>query len=208
MTEISDARLYLLLPPRFDPEEMRALLPRILAEVSVACVRLDLGPAPEEDWIRAANHLIEPCHAADVALVVTDHYRLAEALGLDGVHLANSRTPMREVRRALGNERIVGGWAGSSKHQGMVLAEAGADYVSLGPVGETGALGDDDRAEHELFTWWAEMIETPVIAEGGVTAEDAARLSPFTDYVVPSLAIWSDTEALIPALQDYAKALA
>ncbi|MEM1299266.1 MAG: thiamine phosphate synthase, partial [Pseudomonadota bacterium] len=207
MSENSDARLYLLLPPRFEPEEMGALLPRILVEVSVACVRLDLGPAPEEDWIRAANHLIGPCHAADIALVVTDHYRLAEDLGLDGVHLANSRTPVREVRKALGNDRIVGAWAGTSKHQGMVLAEAGADYVSLGPIGDTGALGDEGRAEDDLFAWWAEMIETPVVAEGGVTAEDAARLSPHTDFVVPSLDIWADTDAIIPALQAYAKAL-
>ena len=180
----------------------------ILAEVSVACVRLDLGPAPEEDWIRAANHVIEPCHHADVALVLTDHYRLAEQLGLDGVHLANTRTLLRDVRKALGPDRIVGGWAGASKHQSMILAEAGADYVSLGPVGDTGGLGDEVRADDALFAWWGEMIETPAVAEGGVSVTDAARLSPFIDYVVPDASVWADPDTTVARLKEYAAVLA
>ena len=208
MPEQTDARLYLLLPPRFEPEDMALHLERVLGAVPVACVRLDLGPAPEEDWIRAVNHLIGPCHAADVAFVITDHYRLAEQLGMDGVHLVNARTPVREVRKALGQDRIVGAWAGASKHQGMVLAEAGADYVAFGPVGQTGALGDDTRAEDDLFAWWAEMIETPQVAEGGVSLADATRLAAHTDFVVPALDVWADPERTIPALNEYNTALA
>ena len=83
MTETQPSRLYLLLPPRFEPEDMAGQLAKALAATPIACVRLDLGAADEEDWIRAANHVIEPCHAHDVALVVTDHYRLVDALGLE-----------------------------------------------------------------------------------------------------------------------------
>ncbi len=45
---------------------------------------------------------------------------------------------MRDVRKALGADRIVGAFAGASRHKGMTLAEAGADYVAFGPVGEAG----------------------------------------------------------------------
>ena len=47
---------------------------------------------------------------------------------------------MREACKALGADRIVGAFGGASKHTGMSLAEAGADYVSLGPIGEGLAL--------------------------------------------------------------------
>ncbi|MEM7744592.1 MAG: thiamine phosphate synthase [Pseudomonadota bacterium] len=183
-------RLYLATPQQFDPEAFAGPLTSVLAAVPVACVRLDLGAAAEEDWTRAANYLIGPCHDADVALVVADHLRLVEALGLDGVHLGTSRMPVRDARKKLGPDRIVGGYASASRHQGMVMAEAGADYVSLGPVGDTGLLGDDARAEDELFHWWAEMIETPVVAEGGVTATDAERLKDFVDFFVPDVRLW------------------
>ena len=102
-----------------------------------------------------------------MALIVAEHWRLVAPLGLDGVHLASGRTPVRDARQALGRDRIVGAFAGASRHKGMTLADAGADYVAFGPAGETGLLGDEARAEDDLFRWWSEMIETPSVAEGG-----------------------------------------
>lgn len=208
MTDAPDARLYLLLPARFEPSAMAETLHGVLRDVPIACVRFDLGPASEEDWITAANHLLPPCHAADVALVVTDHYKLVERLGLDGVHLAAARTPLRDVRKALGPDRIVGAAAGTSRHKSLVLAEAGADYVSLGPVGDTGVLGEDERAEDDLFAWWSEMIETPVVAEGGVSLDDTRRLANTVDFITPDVRLWEEPDTAIRTLQAYTAALA
>lgn len=201
------ARLYLVTPAQLDPEPFAALLGRALATGHAACLRLDLGAAPEAAWRAAADQLRPVAHAHDVALVIAEHHRLVVPLGLDGVHLGTSRTPVREVRKALGPDRIVGAFAGASRHVGMTVAEAGADYVSFGPVGVTGALGDGTRAGDELFEWWAEMIETPVVAEGGVTPADAARLAAWADFVVPDPAVWSAPEGIEAALAAYARAL-
>ena len=202
------ARLYLVTPAQIEPEALAEAAGRALKTRAVACLRLDLGAAPEEAWRAAAARLRPVAEAHDVALVIAEHYRLVEPLGLDGVHLGSSRTPVREVRKALGADRIVGAFAGASRHVAMTLAEAGADYVSLGPVGEVGALGDGTRAEDALFEWWAEMIETPVVAEGGVSAEDAARLARWADFVVPDAGIWDAPEGIEAALARYAEALA
>ncbi len=201
------ARLYLVTPKRFRPEEFAPRLKQALTAVPVACVRLDLGEAAEEDWMHAVNHLLPVCHERDLAMVVAEHHRLVEPLGLDGVHLGASRTPLRDVRKALGPDRIVGAAAGASRHQGLVLAEAGADYVTFGPVGDTGLLGDETRAEDDIFEWWGEMIETPSVAEGGVRAEDAARLTAHVDFVVPDAKLWNaDDPATL--LKEYQAALA
>jgi thiamine-phosphate pyrophosphorylase len=185
-------RLYLVTPESMDPAAFAPLLTRALGTGAVACVRLDLGAAPEEAWRAVANHLLPVCYEADVALVVAEHWRLVQPLGLDGVHLggASGSTPVREVRKALGPDRIVGCFAGASRHRGMTMAEAGADYVAFGPVGETGLLGDHARAGDDLFAWWSEMIETPCVAEGGLTPADAARLAPVADFVVPDRRLW------------------
>ncbi|HUS56296.1 MAG TPA: thiamine phosphate synthase [Thermohalobaculum sp.] len=204
----SPARLYLVTPKDFEPESFAVLAGRALSAHGVACLRLDLGAAPEEKWRVAANHLLPVAHAHDVALVIVDHHRLVTPLGLDGVHLAASRTPVREVRKALGPDRIIGAFAGVSRHIGMTLGEAGADYVAFGPVGDPGALGDGSRAGDEIFEWWAEMIEIPVVAEGGATPADAARLAPIADFVAPDPAVWSSPEGIEAALAPYAAALA
>jgi thiamine-phosphate pyrophosphorylase len=202
------ARLYLVTPQGFDPAAFAKLAERALTAHPAACLRIELGVQPEERWREAANHLMPVAHAHDVALLIADHYRLVVPLGLDGVHLGSGRTPLREVRKALGADRIVGAYAGASRHLGMSLAEAGADYVSLGPVGETGDLGDGRRVEDEVFHWWAEVIEVPVVAEGGVTPSDAARLAPYADFIVPDPAIWSAPGGVEAALAPYAEALA
>jgi len=202
------ARLYLVTPREFEPEPFAVLVERALAAHPVACLRLDLGAAPEQQWRVAANHLLPVAHGHDVALVIAEHHRLVVPLGLDGVHLGASRVPVREVRKALGPDRIVGASAGVSRHIGMTLANAGADYVALGPVGETGALGDGSRAQDALFQWWAEVIETPLVAEGGVTPADAVRLAPFADFVAPDPGVWSAPEGIEAALAPYAAALA
>lgn len=203
---MSAPRLYLTLPDT-DPQDFAPVLARVLDTVPVACVRLALGPqANEAAWTRAVDHLAPVCRQHDVALVVTDHFRLVVPLGLDGVHLAASRTPLREVRKALGPDRIVGAAAGASRHQGIVLAEAGADYVSFGPVRADSALGDHEIAGDDLFAWWSEMIETPCVAEGGVTLDDAKRLADIADFVVPGPAAWEDDDP-IAALSAFAALL-
>lgn len=198
-------RLYLVTPPRIGPDFV-PVLEAALAAAPVACVRIDLGTAPEADWRVASDLLMPICHGRDVALVITDHWRLVPALGLDGVHLADARVKLRDVREELGPDRIIGGFAGASTHRGIVLAEAGADYVAFGPVGETGLLGDAERADEELFHWWNQMIETPSVAEGGISEGDVAWLSTEADFIVPDLAIWEDDN---PAarLADFAQML-
>lgn len=206
MSDAARERLYLVTPPRLDAGFV-PLLERALAAAPVACLRVDLAAADEAEWRAALDLLMPPCHAAEVALVVAGHWRLVEPLGLDGVHLSDGRTPLRDVRKALGRDRIVGAYAGASRHRGMVLAEAGADYVAFGPVGETGLLGDDDRVPEDLFQWWSEMIETPSVAEGGVTDADARRLSAAADFVVPDRRLW-DSDDPAARLAAYAAALA
>ena len=204
----SPARLYLVTPQVFEPGSFAVIVERALKANPVACLRLDLGQAPEEQWRSAANHLLPVAHAHDVALVIAEHHRLVQPLGLDGVHLGSSRTPIREVRKKLGPDRIIGAFGGATRHLAMTLAEAGVDYVALGPVSDRGALGDGTRAPDELFQWWSEMIETPCVAEGGVFPADAARLSPFADFVVPDRSIWTDPGSIEAALAPFAKALA
>ena len=99
----------------------------------------------------------------------------------------------RMLRTALGADGIVGAFCGASRHDGMTAGEAGADYVAFGPVGASN-LGDGTLAEEELFAWWSEMIEVPVVAEGGLTLDTVKRLAPITDFFGVGEEIWGDED--------------
>ena len=192
MPEQDAPQIYLVTPPEIDLGSFPDTLAKVLDRVEVACLRLSLASHDEDVLIRAADAVREVAHVRDIATVIDTHVVLAERLGLDGVHLSGSRG-VRAARKTLGADAIVGCHCGQSSHDGMSAGEAGADYVAFGPVVETG-LGDGAVAERDLFQWWSEMIEVPVVAEGGLTIEKIAELAPFTDFFGIGPEIWREDD--------------
>jgi len=182
-------QLYLLTPPSFELDVFPGLLARVLEAQEIACIRLALATRDEDAVMRAADAVRQVAHEFDVALVIENHIQLVERHGLDGVHLTDGARSVRAARKALGQDAIVGSFCGASRHDGMNAGEAGADYVCFGPVGESG-LGTGTRAERDLFEWWSEMIEVPVVAEGALTEEIIRDLAPVTDFFAIGEEIW------------------
>lgn len=194
-------QIYLTTPLTFQAEVFSETLARVMDSTEIACVRLALSGRDEDRISRAADTLREITHARDVALVIDDHVVLAERLGLDGVHLTDAAKSVRYARKTLGPDAIVGSFCGTSRHDGLTAGEAGADYISFGPVGET-ALGDGSVAELDLFRWWSEVIEIPVVAEGGLTPDLLRTFAPITDFFGIGDEIWEadDPAAVLSAL--------
>jgi thiamine-phosphate pyrophosphorylase len=193
MTPPNQPQLYLVTPPEFELSSFPGELAKVLDQHEVACVRLALATRDEDRLSRAADALRTIAHARDIAVVIDQHVALAEKLGLDGVHLLDGVRTVRTARKALGKDAIVGAFCGTSKHDGMNAGEAGADYVAFGPVG-TSVLGDGGQAPLDLFAWWSEMIEVPVVAEGHLDAEAIASLALVTDFLSIGEEIWGNDD--------------
>ncbi|MDR5653651.1 thiamine phosphate synthase [Ruixingdingia sedimenti] len=196
MADAERPQLYLVTPPDFALDSFPDRLAAVLDGADVACLRLALATGDEDRVARAADALREVAHARDVALVIEKHVLLVERLGLDGVHLTDGARSMRKVRKDLGQDAIVGTFCGATRHEGINAAEAGADYVTFGPVGAT-PLGDGTVAGRDLFEWWSEMIEVPVVAEGALTPALVESLAPVTDFFCIGEEIWREGDALV-----------
>ena len=109
--------------------------------------------------------LVQAIQAANCAALIQDDAAIAMALGADGVHLAHQDDPdlaeqqYRAARAQLGAGRIVGAACGLARHNAMVLAELGADYVALG-----GAPDQEAADQLDMVTWWAEVFSVPCVA--------------------------------------------
>ena len=195
MSTPEQPQIYLITPPVIELSQFPEDLARVLDAVDIACIRLSLATRDEDLILRAADVVRDVAHRFDVALVIDTHVVLAQRLGLDGVHLTDGSRSVRMARKELGADAIVGAYCSQSRHDGMTAGEAGADYVCFGPVGET-ALGDGSRAELELFDWWSQIIEVPVVAEGGLDADIVRRLAPVTDFFALGPEIWREEDAV------------
>lgn len=202
MEDADTPQIYLITPPEIELSRFPAQLDAVLQDHDVACVRLALSTHDEAELSRAADACREVTHARDVALVIETHFVLAERLGLDGVHLLDGPRQVRAARKALGPDAIVGTFCGASRHDGISAGEAGADYISFGPAGAS-ALGDGSQAGADLFAWWSEMIEVPVVAEGALDVNYISELSGITDFFGIGMEIWStdDPSAALATLK-------
>lgn len=186
-------QIYLITPPEFEVSVFPDILSKALDAAEVACVRLALATMDEDRISRAADALREICHARDIALVIERHVLMVERLGLDGVHLLDGARSVRKVRAELGGDAIIGAYCGASRHDGINAGEAGADYISFGPIGAT-ALGDGTVADTDLFQFWSEVIEVPCVAEGGLTEDNIRTLAPMTDFFGIGEEIWNSED--------------
>jgi thiamine-phosphate pyrophosphorylase len=152
-----------------------------LALKTVSAASLIIAPAGEHVLTEAvAKPVVDLAQSKGVAALISSDVVLARALDADGVHLPWSKEPQAgyaAAREALGASFIVGADAGRSRHDAMMLGEAGADYVGFGIPGHV-----EDRAaarvrQLDLIAWWAEIFEVPVIAFDVETAEEANDLA-------------------------------
>ncbi len=183
-------QITLITPPVVDLALFPDQLARVMDMVDIACLRLSLASRDEDLIARTADALRVAAHARDVAIVIDRHVLMVERLGLDGVHLTDGAKSVRKVRKDLGADAIVGAYCGVTRHEGMNAAEGGADYVAFGPLGAT-PLGDGAVVDFDLFQWWSDVIEVPVIAEGALTADLVAQFGPVTDFFGIGDEIWS-----------------
>lgn len=187
-------QLYLMTPAGAQASALGPLLAEVMDRFPVACLRIR-GGAEEDELGRIADLTREIAHARDVAVVIDDHVKLAQRHGLDGVHLTDGSRGVRLARTELGADAIVGAFCRASRHDGMSAGEAGADYVSFGPIGDS-ALGRGEPAPQDLFQWWSEMIEIPVVAEGALTRYLITRISPACDFIAIGPEIWSEDDPI------------
>ncbi|SNR63224.1 thiamine phosphate synthase [Paracoccus sediminis] len=193
-------QLYLMTPAGAQASTLGPQLSAVMDAFPVACLRIRAG-AEEDELGRLADLAREIAHARDVAVVIDDHLVLAQRHGLDGVHLTDGARTVRYARKELGADAIVGTFCGTSRHDGMSAGEAGADYVSFGPIGAS-ALYRGDPVDLDLFEWWSETIEVPVVAEGAITRALLEQVSPVSDFIAIGPEIWSadDPVAALAAL--------
>lgn len=120
------------------------------------------------------------CQTYDVPFVVNDDLELAMALGADGVHLGQDDVSIEEARQVLPKDMFIGISATNLK-EAIVAQDQGADYIGVGPIYPTATKTDAKTpiGYSGLKTIKASLGDTPIVAIGGLTANDMPRLKAY-----------------------------
>src|SRR3989441_4710055 len=109
-------------------------------------------------------------------LIVNDRIDVALAVEADGTHVGQDDMPAQLARRLLGPKRILGVSAANIGEAEEAVA-GGADYLGVGPIFPSLGKADAGPATGvHLLTELAQRYTTPLVAIGGITAENAPEV--------------------------------
>lgn len=169
-------RVYLITPPKLDPEPFAGLLAAALDAGDVAAVQLRLKDVGDDVWKRAIDALRPVAQARGVAFLLNDRADLVKATGCDGVHVGQDDMPAREARKLIGPDLTLGVTCKGSRDLAMQAGEDGADYVAFGAFFPSSTKDVTNLLDPEILQWWSEMMELPSCAIGGITPENCGPL--------------------------------
>lgn len=140
-------------------------------------IQLRMKDATDDEVHPVALQAQQMCNEAGATFIIDDRVGLVKEIGADGVHLGKNDMPISEARQLLGKDFIVGGTANTFADVKAHYA-AGADYIGCGPFRYTTTkknlspvLGLEGYKEI-VGKMKQEGIGIPVVAIGGITAED------------------------------------
>lgn len=155
-------RPFLVTPVARDLLETQSLVEAALSAGDVASLLVPSGPRQRET-LESVKRI---AHRHDVALLAENDVALARDAGADGVQIDADAGLYATARTVLGDDAIVGGNCGRSRHAAMSVAELGADYVAFSDL-------EDEVPEDSIVAWWAEMFEIPLVVFDAMDAERA-----------------------------------
>lgn len=130
----------------------------------------------EVHFLEEAKSIKELCGRYKVPFVINDNVKIAQAVDADGVHVGQSDMEAENVRTVLGEDKIIGVTA-KTVEQAMAAEKHGADYLGVGAAFPTGSKADAGVIDHAMYQKISDAVSIPVIAIGGITAENIMELS-------------------------------
>ena len=141
----------------------------------VTCVQLREKSLDGGDLLNEAKQVLAVCRKYHVPLIINDDPQIALACGADGVHVGQQDMSPRILRAMLGPEKIVGVSA-ATVDEAVQAAKDGADYLGCGAVFATGTKTNTRPVDAARLRAVCEASNVPVVAIGGITAENAPQL--------------------------------
>lgn len=130
----------------------------------------------DKAFYQEALEIQKLCKEYKVPFVINDNVELAKKIGADGVHVGQSDMEALDVRKVLGDDKIIGVSA-QTVEQAELAEKHGADYLGVGAVFPTGSKNDATEVSFETLQEICEYVHIPVIAIGGITRDNVVELS-------------------------------
>ncbi|MGI9251773.1 MAG: thiamine phosphate synthase [Pseudohongiellaceae bacterium] len=153
-------------------------LPRVEQALAAGVAMLQYRSKQSERDVRLqrARSLADLCERYKVPLIINDDTELAQQAGAQGVHLGTEDGLIDEARAQLGNDAIIGATCHADLSLALAAEQAGASYVAFGRFFPSHSKPEASAAPLTLLTEAKRRLNIPVLAIGGINAENGASV--------------------------------
>ncbi|MCL5056561.1 MAG: thiamine phosphate synthase [Actinobacteria bacterium] len=128
------------------------------------------------DFYNIALKLREVTKYHGVPLIINDRLDIALAADADGLHVGQEDLPVRDARRLLGEDKILG-YSVTTIEEAVFGQTNGADYLGAGPVYPTGSKADAaPPIGIDQLKRIKDSVSLPVVAIGGIGAANIKEI--------------------------------
>jgi len=157
----------------------------------VTLVQLREKEVSSKEFLELAQRVKSVTDRHGVPLIVNDRIDIAFAVDADGVHVGPEDLSVPVARKLLGEGKIIGASA-ASLDEALSLQAQGADYLGVGAVYPTATKQGTEKVGLEDLRRIKSAVHIPVVAIGGINAENA----------VPVVETGVDGVAVVSAVMD------
>jgi thiamine-phosphate pyrophosphorylase len=197
-------RLYLVAPQ--DAAALANQLADALGAADIAAVLLRLPATDERGQVNHVKALAPTVQDRGAALLLDGHPDLAARAGADGSHLSGIDA-LGSAIATLKPARIAGCGGLETRHEAMVAAEAGADYVMFGEPDVHGGRPAFE-AIMQRVAWWAEVFEIPCVGFAATLDEVEPLAAAGADFIAIGDCVFGAGHGAAAAVADAARRLA
>ncbi len=134
----------------------------------VKLIQLREKTASGRKFLKTAKEVKNICNEYNALFMINDRLDIAMLSGADGIHVGKDDLPVREIRKIVGKEFIVGVSVASLEEAREAQSE-GASYVAVSPVFNTSTKEDaGEGLGLEILRQVKSEIDIPVVAIGGI----------------------------------------
>jgi len=177
------SRVYYITPAKALPQGELVHLVEAVVAAGVGAVQYRAKDRATATMVQEAQALVRLTRRAQVPFIVNDRTDVALAVSADGVHVGQDDMPASYVRRMMGPYAIVGVTA-PGPSLGRQAEQAGATYVSCGPIFPSPTKPDKSAIGPEAIPPVQNAVSLPVCAIGGINEETIHYLTEVTPAMV------------------------
>jgi thiamine-phosphate pyrophosphorylase len=169
---LTDALLYVIVSSEAPKGAVQTA--HLAARGGADVIQLREKNLPDSEVIKTARKIRKNCSASRTLFIVNDRPDIAACVNADGVHLGQNDMPLRDARRVMGSDAIIG-VSTHSVGQAREAQREGADYLGVGAVFPTQTKEKPLLCGLKLLQSLKEM-KIPWFAIGGIDEKNLPQV--------------------------------